>query len=76
MRNTKLTTTNREPFTRYVIIATLLAILGGVGVIAWQSYDIATAPTREVQEGLREALEDYYRATEELRRLQEEGDGR
>jgi hypothetical protein len=72
MRKTTTTTadetTAREPATKYVIIATLLTILGGVGVIAWQSYEMATAPIRETQEG----LEDYHRATEELRRLQEE----
>jgi hypothetical protein len=76
MRNTKVTAQEREPFTKYAIAGTLTAILAVVISVGYHSYQQATVPTREVQEGLREALEDYHRAAEELRRLQEEGDGR
>lgn len=62
--------TSRDSYTKYAIIAALLAILGGVGAITWQRYDLMTAPTREAQE----SLEEYHRATEELRRLQQEGE--
>jgi hypothetical protein len=72
MRKTTTTTANkttaREPFTRYAIAGTLTAILAVVISVAYHSYQQATAPTRDA----RESLEDYHRATEELRRLQEE----
>jgi hypothetical protein len=59
----------RDPYTKYAIAGTLTAILAVVISVAYHSYQISTAPTRDAQE----SLEDYHRATEELRRLQQEG---
>lgn len=75
MRETTTTAANkittREPFTKYAIVGTLTAILAVVISVGYHSYQQATAPIREAQE----SLEDYHRATEELRRLQEQSDG-
>lgn len=61
--------TARDSFTKYAIVGTLTAILAVVGATVWQRHYLMTSPTREAQE----SLEEYRRATEELRRLQEEG---
>jgi hypothetical protein len=62
--------TARDSFTKCIIAGTLVAILGVVISVAYYSYRISTAPTRDAQE----SLEDYHRATEELRRLQQEAE--